>query len=154
MHPGKTAAFKKGKEVLITFGELHPKVAESFDLTKKIFVFEADIATLMKYAAKSFHCEPIPKYPSITRDLALLVDYDTAAGDVEKIIVKNGGKNFVGATLFDVYSGKNIDAGKKSLAFTIKFRAGDRTLTDAEADDAFNKIVAAVEKDCNAQLRS
>ena len=154
MHPGKTAVFKKGKEVLITFGELHPKVAEAFDLTKKIFIFEADVATLMKYAAKSFHCEALPKYPSITRDLALLVDYDTAAGDVEKVIVKNGGKNFDGVMLFDVYAGKNIAEGKKSLAFTIRFRADDRTLTDAEADDAFNKIVAAVETDCNAQLRS
>lgn len=154
MHPGKTAVFKKGKEVLITFGELHPKVAEAFELTKKVFVFEADVETLMKYASKSFRCEALPKYPSITRDLALLVDYDTAAGDVEKVIVKNGGKNFDGVMLFDVYAGKNIADGKKSLAFTIKFQAIDRTLTDAEADEAFDRIVAAVEKDCNAQLRS
>ena len=154
MHPGKTAVFKKGKDVLITLGELHPKVAASFDLSKKVFVFDADVATLSRYAAKSFHYDSLPKYPSITRDLAILVDADIAAGDVEKIIVKNGGKNFDGVTLFDVYTGKNIADGKKSLAFTIKFQANDRTLTDAEADDAFNNILGAVEKNCNAQLRA
>lgn len=154
MHPGKTAVFKKGKDVLITFGELHPKVATAFDITKKVFVFEADVATLIKYAAKSFHYESLPKYPSITRDLAILVDNDVAAGDVEKIIVKNGGKDFNGVTLFDVYTGKNIADGKKSLAFTIKFQSNERTLTDADADDAFNKILDAVEKNCNAQLRA
>ena len=154
MHHGKTATFNKGRDVLITIGELHPKVAEAFDLSKKIFVFEADVSTLMKYAAKTFRCEPLPKYPSITRDLAILVDADIAAGDVEKIIVKNGGKNFDGVTLFDVYAGKNIADGKKSLAFTLKFQSNDRTLTNAEVDDAFNAIVGAVEKNFDAQLRS
>ena len=154
MHPGKTAVFNKGKDTLITFGELHPKVASAFDLSKKVFVFEADVATLMKYAAKSFHCESLPKYPSITRDLAILVDSDIQAGDVEKVIVKNGGKNLDGVTLFDVYTGKNIADGKKSLAFTIKFQSNDRTLTNAEVDDAFANILSAVEKNCNAQLRA
>ncbi len=154
MHPGKTAVFKKGKETLITLGELHPKVAAAFDFNKKIFVFEADIATLMKYSAKSFRYEPLPKYPSITRDLAILVDFEVQAGDVEKVIVKNGGQFFSDVTLFDVYSGKNIAEGKKSLAFTIKFQSNDRTLTDAEADEAFAKILAAVETNCEAQLRS
>ena len=153
MHPGKTAAFNKGKETLITLGELHPKVASAFGFNKKIYVFEADVSTLMKYTTKAFHCESLPKYPSITRDLAILVDVDTQAGDVEKVIVKNGGKFFSGVTLFDVYSGKNIAADKKSLAFTIKFQSGDRTLTDAEADEAFSAILAAVEKNCDAQLR-
>ena len=154
MHPGKTAVFKKGKETLITLGELHPKVAAAFDFNKKIFVFEADIAMLMKYAAKSFRYESLPKYPSITRDLAILVDFEVQAGDVEKVIVKNGGQFFSDVTLFDVYSGKNIAEGKKSLAFTIKFQSNDRTLTDAEADEAFAKILAAVETNCEAQLRS
>lgn len=154
MHPGKTAVFKKGKEILITLGELHPKVSSAFELNKKIFVFEADVETLIKYASKSLRSEPLPKYPSITRDLAVLVDVETQAGEVEKVIVKNGGKFLDGVTLFDVYAGKNIAEGKKSLAFTIKFQSNDRTLTDAEADEAFNKILSAVETNCNAQLRS
>ena len=154
MHPGKTAVVNKGRETLITLGELHPKVAAAFELSKKIFVFEADVATLMKYAAKAFRCESLPKYPSITRDLAILVDDTIAAGDVEKIIVKNGGKDFSSVTLFDVYAGKGIADGKKSLAFTLKFQSNDRTLTNAEVDEAFANILSAVEKNCNAQLRA
>ena len=154
MHPGKTAVFNKGKETLITFGELHPKVAAAFELSKKVYVFEADVATLMKYAAKAFRYESLPKYPSITRDLAILVDERIAAGDVEKVIVKNGGKEFSSVTLFDVYAGKGIAEGKKSLAFTLKFQSNDRTLTNAEVDEAFANILSAIEKNCNAQLRA
>ncbi|MBQ7453437.1 MAG: phenylalanine--tRNA ligase subunit beta, partial [Selenomonadaceae bacterium] len=133
---------------------VHPAVAEALDIRKKIFVFEADIDTLQKFAAKKFNLEPLPKYPSISRDLAILVDHDTAAGDVEKVIAKSGGKFFKGVTLFDVYTGERISADKKSLAFAIEFRSNERTLKDEEADEAFKNILAAVEKNCGATLRS
>lgn len=154
LHPGKTAVFKKGRDVLITVGEVHPAVAEALGIRKKIYVFEADIDTLQKFAAKKFSLEPLPKYPSISRDLAILVDHDTAAGDVERVITKSGGNFLKGVTLFDVYTGERISDDKKSLAFAIEFRSNERTLTDAEADAAFQKILAAVEKDFSATLRS
>ena len=154
LHPGKTAVFKKGRDVLITVGEVHPAVSEALGIKKKIYVFEADVETLQKFAAKKFSLESLPKYPSISRDLAILVDHDTAAGDVEKVIVKNGGKFFKGVTLFDVYTGERIPADKKSLAFAIDFRSNERTLKDEEADEAFKNILAAVEKDFGATLRS
>ena len=154
MHPGKTAVFKKGKDILATVGELHPAITNAFDIPKKIYVFEADVATLLKYTAKTFHYEQLPKYPAISRDLAVLVDRSVAAGEVEKTITKNGGKFFDRVTLFDVYTGERIDADKKSLAFNIKFQSNDRTLTDAEADEAFAKILSTVEKQFNATLRS
>ena len=154
LHPGKTAVFKKGREVLITVGEVHPAVAEALGIKKKIYVFEADVETLQRFAAKKFSFESLPKYPSISRDLAILVEHDTAAGDVEKIIVKNGGKFFKGVTLFDVYTGERIPADKKSLAFALEFRSNERTLKDEEADEAFKNILAAVEKDFGATLRS
>ncbi len=154
MHPGKTAVFKKGKDILATVGELHPAITNAFDIPKKIYVFEADVATLLKYTAKAFHYEQLPKYPAISRDLAVLVDRSIAAGEVEKTITKNGGKFFDRVTLFDVYTGERIDADKKSLAFNIKFQSNDRTLTDAEADEAFAKILSTVEKQFNATLRS
>ena len=153
LHPGKTAFFKKGRDILVTVGEVHPAVAESLGIKKKIYVFTADIDTLQKFAAKKFSLESLPKYPSITRDLAILVDHDTAAGDVEKVISKSGGKFFKGVTLFDVYTGERISADKKSLAFTIEFRSNERTLKDEEADEAFRNILAAVEKDFGATLR-
>lgn len=154
LHPGKTAAFKKGRDTLITVGEVHPAVAEALDIRKKIYVFEADIDTLQKFAAKKFSLTPLPKYPSISRDLAILVDHDTAAGDVERVITKSGGNFLKGVTLFDVYTGERIPADKKSLAFALEFRSNERTLTDSEADSAFQKILAAVEKDFGATLRS
>lgn len=154
LHPGKTAVFKKGRDVLATVGEVHPAVAEALGIRKKIYVFEADIETLQKFAAKKFSFESLPKYPSISRDLAILVEHDMAAGDVEKVIAKNGGTFFKGETLFDVYTGERISADKKSLAFAIEFRSNERTLKDEEADAAFQNILAAVEKEFGATLRS
>lgn len=154
LHPGKTAVFKKGRDVLATVGEVHPAVAEALGIRKKIYVFEADIETLQKFAAKKFSFESLPKYPSISRDLAILVEHDMAAGDVEKVIAKNGGTFFKGVTLFDVYTGERISADKKSLAFAIEFRSNERTLKDEEADAAFQNILAAVEKEFGATLRS
>ena len=154
LHPGKTAVFKKGRDVLVTVGEVHPAVGEALGIKKKIYVFEADVETLQKFAAKKFSLESLPKYPSISRDLAILVEHDTAAGDVEKVIVKSGGKFFKGVTLFDVYTGERIPADKKSLAFALEFRSNERTLKDEEADEAFKNILAAVEKDFGATLRS
>lgn len=154
LHPGKTAVFKKGREVLATVGEVHPKVAENFGITKKIFVFEADIKTLMKFTSKKFSFENLPKYPSISRDLAVLVDKNVAAGEVEKVITKSAGKFFKDVTLFDVYTGERISEDKKSLAFAIKFQSNERTLKDEEADEAFKNILAQVEKTFGAELRS
>ncbi len=154
LHPGKTAFFKKGRDVLVTVGEVHPAVAEALGIRKKIYVFEADVETLQKFSAKKFSFESLPKYPSISRDLAILVNPEVAAGEVEKVIAKNGGKFFKDITLFDVYTGERISADKKSLAFAIEFRSNERTLKDEEADEAFKNILAAVEKEFGATLRS
>lgn len=154
MHPGKTAVFKKGREVIATVGEVHPAVAAAFGISKKMYIFEMDIETLMKYTAKNFHYEHLPKYPAITRDLAMLVDDTVAAGEVEQIIEKNGGKHFREVTLFDVYTGKQIAEGKKSLAFTVRFQSDERTLTDEEADTAFNNIISAISSKFQAELRA
>ncbi len=153
LHPGKTAFIKKGREVVLTFGEVHPAVADNLDTKNKMYVFEADIKTLQKYAAKKFRFEHLPKYPAISRDLAIIADNDVSAAAVKDLIAKNGGKYFVGAELFDVYTGKPIEAGKKSLAYSITFRAAEKTLTDADADADFNNIVAALKKEFAAELR-
>ncbi len=153
LHPGKTAIFKKGREILATVGEVHPAVTESLGINKKVFVFECDVETLMKCTAKKFTFENLPKYPAISRDLAILVNLDVAAGEVEKVIVKAAGQFFKEVTLFDVYTGERISGDKKSLAFNVKFQSKERTLTDAEADDAFKNILAAVEKNFAAELR-
>ena len=154
LHPGKTALFKKGRETIAVVGELHPEAAENFGIKQKVYLFEMDVETLMKYTAKNFHFESLPKYPAIARDLAMLVDEEVAAADIERVITKHGGKNFAGVTLFDVYTGKQVAAGKKSLAFNLTFQSKDRTLKDEEADAAFQQILAAVEQQFHAELRA
>ena len=109
---------------------------------------------MQKFAAKKFSFESLPKYPSISRDLAILVNPDVAASDVEKVIVKSGDKILKAVTLFDVYTGERISADKKSLAFALEFRSNERTLKDEEADEAFKNILAAVESEFGATLRS
>lgn len=153
MHPGKTALFLKGKEIVAAVGELHPKVAENLGISKKAYIFEMDVPTLMKYSSDRFKFDVLPKYPAITRDLAMLVDDTVSAAEIEKVIAKNGGAYFKGVTLFDVYTGKQIEAGKKSMAFTMQFQSNDKTLTDAEADEAFNNILNAVKINFDAELR-
>ena len=151
--PGKTALFKKGKEVIAAVGELHPKVAENFGITKKAYIFEMDLLTLMKYKSEKTKTEALPKYPGICRDLAMLVDENVSAAEIERTIAKNGGEYFTDVTLFDVYQGKQVAAGKKSMAFNIQFQSNDKTLTDADADQGFKQILEAVKKEFDAELR-
>lgn len=153
MHPGKTALFKKGKEVIAAVGELHPKIAENMGITKKCYIFDMDVDVLMKYMSKKVTIEQLPKFPGITRDLAMLVDVNVTEAEIERVITKNAGNLFKGVTLFDVYTGKQVEEGKKSIAFTMQFQSNDRTLTDKEVDEAFQNILAAVQKEFNAELR-
>ena len=153
MHPGKTALFKKGKEVIAAVGELHPKIAENMGITKKCYIFDMDVDVLMKYMSKKITIEQLPKFPGITRDLAMLIDVNVTEAEIERVISKNAGNLFKGVTLFDVYTGKQVEEGKKSIAFTMQFQSNERTLTDKEVDEAFQNILAAVQKEFNAELR-
>ena len=154
MHPGKTALYKKGKEDIAAVGELHPKVAENLGITKKAYIFEMDVLTLMKYTANKTSYTALPKYPAISRDLAMLVDATVNAAEIERVIAQNGGQYFKGVTLFDIYTGKQIAEGKKSMAFTMQFQSNEKTLTDAEADEAFQRILSAVQQEFQAELRA
>lgn len=153
MHPGKTALFKKGRDVIATVGEVHPAVLSAYGITKPVYIFELDATTVMKYIAKDLKYKALPKYPATSRDLAMLVDVDVNAADIEKAMTKAAGQNLTQITLFDVYTGKQVEEGKKSLAFSLTFQSNDKTLTDAEIDPAIEKIVAKLQKDFNANLR-
>ncbi len=153
MHPGKTALFKKSRDVIATVGEVHPAVLSAYGITKPVYIFELDATTVMKYMAKDLKYKALPKYPATSRDLAMLVDVDVNAADIEKAMTKAAGQNLTQITLFDVYTGKQVEEGKKSLAFSLTFQSNDKTLTDAEIDPAIEKIVAKLQKDFNANLR-
>jgi phenylalanyl-tRNA synthetase beta chain len=95
----------------------------------------------------------LPRSPEIDRDLALVVDEIILAYDIEKVIKENGGKLLESVSLFDVYKGEQVDEGKKSLAYSLKFRASDRTLTDEEVNNALKKVLRKLEEQFGAMLR-
>ena len=154
LHPGKTAFFKKGREVIAVLGEVHPTVLKALGIHKKAYIFEMDVETLLKYRAKNFRYEPLPRFPAISRDLALLVDEQTDAARLARTIEKSAGKFFKDLHLFDVYTGEQVAEGKKSMAFSVDFQSADKTLKDEEADEAVAKILAALQKECGAELRA
>lgn len=154
MHPGKTAVFKKGKEVIAYVGEVHPEVQESMDISKKTYLFEMDINTLMKYATLTCRYQSLPKYPAISRDLAMLVSNDISANEIEKAIIKSAGPLLKNIHLFDMYTGEQVEDGKKSVAFSLQFQSTEKTLTDEEVDKNYNLILEYLEKALQAKLRS
>ena len=153
LHPGKTAFFEKGRDVIAVVGEVHPTIAANFGIPQNVYIFEMDAESLLRYRKKKTSVTQLPKYPASTRDLAILVDADITTAEIERVIAKKGGKFFRGATLFDVYMGKQVTEGKKSMAFHLHFQSDDKTLTDEEVDAAFADILRAAEEQLHAELR-
>jgi phenylalanyl-tRNA synthetase beta chain len=152
-HPGRKAAVYSGKEKLGELGEIHPDVAEAFGIEKRVCIAELSINALCAAAQDTIKYEPLPKYPAVERDIALTVDKNVAAGELLECIEKHAGQYFESAKLFDVYTGGKLGEGKKSLAFTIVFRAKDRTLLDTEANDARDAVAVAAGKRFGAKIR-
>ncbi|WP_434133024.1 phenylalanine--tRNA ligase subunit beta [Sporomusa sphaeroides] len=153
LHPGKTAVIQKDGDVLGMIGEVHPAVLDAYAITKKVYVFELHIATLIKHAAIKPDYQSLPKFPAITRDLAVVLPEHIPACEVTAAIITNGGSLLTAVQLFDVYTGQQVTKGFRSLAFSLTFQANDRTLTDIEIDEYYKKIVAALESTFAAKLR-
>ncbi len=143
-HPGRTASISlEGKEFAL-LGEIHPDVAENYSLGTKVYVALIDFDTLYEIKNTVRLYKQLPKYPALTRDLAFVCDRDVPVLKLEKLISGAIGKNLESIELFDVYQGEQIAADKKSVAFSLKLRAADRTLTDEEADSAVKKSIKAL----------
>lgn len=153
MHPGRTASLEAGGVVLGYLGSLHPAVIEAWNL-KETYYFELNLAALEQAAQPQIGFKPLPKFPAIERDLAVVVPLDVPAGSLELAIREAAGELLEEVRLFDVYQGEQVEAGKKSLAFSLVYRAEDRTLTDEEAQARHNRVVEALEKAFQAELRS
>jgi len=150
LHPGRQAKAVSfdGKTVAV-FGEVHPDVADSYDLDTRVYVAEIALDALYAVADKRVIYKPLPRYPAVERDLALLCSDDLPVAQIEKVIRKAGDRYLESVTLFDVYKGAQIEAGKKSVAYSLTFRSADGTLSDADIDPAISKICKALqEKDC------
>jgi len=153
-HPGRCAELTVGDAVLGRMGQVHPLTAQNFGLEGEVYAAELDVETLFSLMGPEQTYTPVPKYPSMTRDIAVVCEEATTAAALTEVIVAAGGKRLVGSRLFDIYTGEHIPAGKKSVAFALEFRADDKTLTDEDADSATAKILAALAEKAGAVIRS
>ena len=151
LHPRRSASLVFLGEVLGQLGELHPRVAAAFDLPRGVFAFELSLSALLGAARLVPQYRPIPRFPAVLRDLAVVVDEGVLAATVEEVVREE--PLVEGVTLFDVYRGRPLPSGKKNLALAIRYRAKDRTLTDAEADLAHARILERLSKRVGAELR-
>ena len=152
-HPGRSVDVFVGKEFIGSFGEIHPDVLENFDLGKKtVLVGEFNIDLIEKYIGKTISYKGIVKYPSVPRDLALVMNEEVLVGNVLKTIEKID-KKIEKVELFDIYRGLGVMPGKKSVAISIVLRDKSKTLEEKEINDVIGKILDKVKKEYLAELR-
>lgn len=153
-HPGRTAVLDADGARLGILGELHPDVLDNYELPVKVTAFELDLDALLTMSGRPAAFKPLPKYPGIERDMAILVKKDVPAASIFAAIREAGGKLLSDVALFDIYFGEQVPAGMQSMAFSLKFQAGDRTLTDEEVGELTGKIASALASKFGAELRS
>ena len=146
LHPGRQADIKKGNISVGVIGQLHPEAAENYDIKSEVYVAVLNMDALVMLSDFDIKYQGIAKYPGSTRDLSLVCDKSIFVGQIEAVIKKCGGKLLESYSLFDVYEGEQIEAGKKSVAYTMTFRAADRTLSDEEVNKVIDKILKELSK--------
>lgn len=146
LHPGRQADIKKGKMEIGYIGQLHPEAADNYNIKTDVYVavLNMDVVTMLSTFDRKY--EGIAKFPGMTRDLSLVVDKSIFVGQIEKVIKKCGGKLLESYKLFDVYEGEQVAEGKKSVAYTMTFRAKDRTLEEAEVAKIIEKLLGELGK--------
>ncbi len=153
LHPGRSAVLKDGDTVYATLGEVHPAVRDAFDMPSRAVIAEIDLALLQKASVPLGQLTPLPRFPSVTRDLALVMEESVAVGPLMAAIRKAGGNLLEDARMFDVYRSEQLGKSKKSVAFSLIFRAPDRTLTEPDIVKAMEKIQRSCAYQFGAVLR-
>ncbi|MBO7276128.1 MAG: phenylalanine--tRNA ligase subunit beta, partial [Clostridia bacterium] len=153
-HPGRCATVWSGDECIGVFGQIHPLVAQNYGVDAELYCAELSFDKL--FAAKGSDPEytPLPKFPAVTRDIAVVCEEKVTVGALEKVIAKASKGLLRDVKLFDIYRGKGVDEGKKSVAFNLTFRAEDRSLTGEEADKAVAAVLKALYDELGAVLRA
>ncbi len=146
LHPGRQANVCYDGQVIGYFGEVHPTVAANYSMKERVYVAVIDMPFVVKMADFDRKYTGIAKFPAVTRDLSMVCPKQILAGDIEKIIESNGGSYLESYRLFDIYEGNQIKLGYKSLAYSITFRASDRTLDDEAVSEPVQKIIKALEE--------
>ena len=152
-HPGRTAKVTANGISLGIIGEIHPSVSKKYGIDVPCYTAELAFDAVKLAINSDIKYKQLPKFPAVTRDLAMLVDKSVAVADIERVIKKAAGKLLEDIKLFDVYEGEQIPDGKKSVAYSAVFRASDRSLTGDEVQTVFDKILKKLETELNAQLR-
>ncbi len=146
LHPGRQASITVDDTVIGVFGELHPDTAEAVGIGTKAYVAQIELKALFATEAPLVLYKPLPRFPAVERDLALLCDAELPAAEIEDAIRVGGGKLLEDVKLFDVYQGAQIEAGKKSVAYSLWFRSNEGTLSDADIEPALKKIFKKLEE--------
>ncbi len=152
-HPGRVADVYAGERRIGVLGQIHPLVAQNYGVDAAFYCAELDMGQLMCAKGPDPEYVPLPKFPAVTRDIAVVCDEAVTVGALEDAIRKGAKGLLKEVKLFDIYRGKGIDEGKKSVAFSLVLRAGDRSLTSEEADADVKSILETLEKDLGAVLR-
>ena len=152
-HPGRNAAVLFNDSQLGTFGEAHPEVLETYNLPYKAYLFDFDMEALVDAAIFAKRFEPIPVYPKVERDLAIVVDKAILSDMPTALIYATGGELVESVRLFDVYEGEQVPEGKKSLAYAITYHSATETLTDKAVNTLHDKVVKRLNQELGAELR-
>ena len=152
-HPGRCASVSVGGVQFGYMGQIHPLVAKNYDLDGEIFCAELNLTAMFDLRLPEPTYIPLPKYPAVSRDLALVCREDMTVAQVEKVITASAGKLLRSIRLFDIYRGIGVEPGKKSLAFSLELRADDHTLNDADCEAVTAKVLAALKEQLGVTLR-
>lgn len=152
LHPGRQALIKANNKPAAVFGEVHPAVAAEYGIEQRVYIAEVQLDVLYAIEKRKTVYKPLPKFPAVERDFAMLCDADIPVGTLEKAIVSGAGRLLERIELFDVYTGAQIPEGKKSVAYSIWLRSADGTLSDAQIDEVSAKIIQKLEA-AGANLR-
>ncbi len=153
-HPGRCAKIMYNNIYIGSFGEVHPQVVENYNLGQRVYLAELDLDVIFDNSNRTIIYNPLPKYPSTSRDIALLVKDDVIVKQIEDIIKANGEELLESYKLFDVYKGSQIADGYKSIAYSITYRSKDKTLTDEDVSKVHENIIRELESKLDAKLRS
>ncbi len=153
LHAGKSCRVMHGKVCLGEIGEVHPKVLANYDVAAPVFMLELNVSALAEAAQGHAAIEAISRYPDVYRDSAFLLDADVTAASIKEVVAGVRSNLVENIVIFDVYSGKGIPEGKKSVAVRVRYRSTERTLTDDEISKVHDRIVRSMEHRLDAQLR-
>ena len=152
-HPGRCAAVSVDGVEVGVMGQVHPLVAKNYGMDTDVYCAEINFTELMNHLLPDATYTPLPKYPTVSRDLALVCEEGVTVAQVEQVITASAGKLLRDVKLFDIYRGVGIPEGKKSMAFSLELRADDRTLTDTDSEAVVTKVLAALKDTLDAVLR-